>query len=123
MLEPLYQYHYLKRLYEIQPLVAASLPIISENGKLITVQIKKGVKFHIHPSLKAGRELNAHDFVVQFKRLSMESLKSPGRSLFLDVIEGFDSYGKEIKDVIEAIYCIDFNKSIFPLAIAISFWL
>lgn len=98
VLEPLYQYHYLKRPYEIQPLVAEVLPVITEDGKLVTVQIKKGIRFHSHPSLKTGRELTAHDFVVQFKRLSLESLKSPGRSLFLDLIEGFETYGKEVNE-------------------------
>jgi ABC-type oligopeptide transport system substrate-binding subunit len=32
VLEPLYQYHYLKRPYEIQPLLAEGLPQITEKG-------------------------------------------------------------------------------------------
>ena len=40
VLEPLYQYHYLKRPYEIEPLLAEGAPEISDNGKLIKIKIK-----------------------------------------------------------------------------------
>src|SRR5690606_6096517 len=43
VLEPLYQYHYLKRPYEIQPLTADGLPQISNKGKLVTVKIRKNI--------------------------------------------------------------------------------
>src|SRR6476646_10051739 len=38
VLEPLYQYHYLKRPYEIQPLLAEGPPQISDKGKLLTIK-------------------------------------------------------------------------------------
>ena len=97
VLEPLYQYHYLKRPYEIQPLLAEANPLIEREGTLYKIKIKKGIFFHDHPAFKGkSRELMADDFVIQFKRLAMESLKSPGRSLFTGLIEGFDDYGKLI---------------------------
>jgi oligopeptide transport system substrate-binding protein len=99
ILEPLYQYHYLKRPYEIQPLVATSLPLFEEKGKVLKVKIKNGIQYHPHPSFKnQKRFLKAEDFVNQFKRLAMDSLKSPGKSLFSGLILGFDDYGKSIKE-------------------------
>lgn len=99
VLEPLYQYHYLKRPYEVQPLLAEKLPSLEENGTVLTIPVKRGVFYHPHPAFKgAKREVSAHDFVVQFKRLAMESLKSPGRSLFAGLVNGFADYGKRTNE-------------------------
>lgn len=96
VLEPLYQYHYLKRPYEVQPLVAESLPKISNKGKLVQIKIRKGIHFHPHKSFQDKRELVAEDFVTQFKRLTLTSLKSPGRSIFQGLIKGFDQYDQTV---------------------------
>lgn len=97
VMEPLYQYHYLKRPYEIQPLLAEALPQVTQKGKLLTIKIKKNIFFHPHESFKGKpRELTAEDFVTAFKRLSLDSLKSPGRSLFAGLVVGFDDYNEKI---------------------------
>jgi ABC-type transport system substrate-binding protein len=99
VMEPLFQYHYLKRPYEIQPLVAESLPLFEQKGSFIKIKLKKKILYHDHPAFGGKmRTLKAEDFVLQFKRLAMESLKSPGRSLFTGLILGFDEYGKKIKE-------------------------
>lgn len=99
VMEPLYQYHYLKRPYEIQPLLAANLPTIEEGGRILIIPIRKGVYYHSHPAFRGvKREVRAEDFVLQFKRLGMESLKSPGRSLFTGLVDGFSDYGKRISE-------------------------
>jgi oligopeptide transport system substrate-binding protein len=99
VLEPLYQYHYLKRPYEIQPLVAESLPQITNRGTMVTVKLKKGIFYHTHEAFGGNpRELIAEDFVTQFKRLALDSLKSPGRGLFEDLIVGFNDYGKLVQN-------------------------
>lgn len=99
VLEPLYQYHYLKRPYEIQPLVAEALPQFDQKGLILKIKLKNDIGYHAHPAFKGKkRTLKAQDFVVQFKRMSMESLKSPGKSLFSGLILGFDDYGKKIKE-------------------------
>ncbi|HXH30344.1 MAG TPA: ABC transporter substrate-binding protein [Bacteriovoracaceae bacterium] len=98
-MEPLYQYHYLKRPYEIEPLVAEGPPQFSNEGKTILIKLKKGIQFHRHPAFGTTvRELTSNDFVVQFKRLALESLNSPGRSLFSGLIEGFDDFSASIHD-------------------------
>lgn len=99
VLEPLYQYHYLKRPYEVQALVADGLPIIQDQGRLITIKIKKGIFYHDHPSFGGKkRELMAQDFIVQLKRIALEGLKSPGKNLFTGLIVGFSEYGKKIQE-------------------------
>jgi oligopeptide transport system substrate-binding protein len=99
VLEPLYQYHYLKRPYEIQPLTAEALPKLENKGTVLKIRIKKGILYHDHAAFNGvRRELKAEDFVVQFKRLAMTSLKSPGRSIFSGLIKGFEGYGTLIKD-------------------------
>lgn len=97
VLEPLFQYHYLKRPYEIQPLIAESLPIFSDKGRVVMIKIKKNIFFHPHEAFKnMPRELTAHDFVTQFKRLTLDGLKSPGKGIFSGLILGFDEFGDEI---------------------------
>jgi oligopeptide transport system substrate-binding protein len=99
VLEPLYQYHYLKRPYEIQPLLAEGLPQITNKGKLVTVKIKKNIFYHPHPAFGGKpRELTAEDFVTQFKRLGIDKLKSPGKGLFVELIQGFDEFSNEVGD-------------------------
>ncbi len=99
VLEPLYQYHYLKRPFEVQPLLAEALPQLEEKGTILTIRLKKGIYYHSHPSFSgAKREVKAEDFVIQFKRLGMESLKSPGRSLFAGLVRGFSEYGQKINE-------------------------
>lgn len=98
VLEPLYQYHYLKRPYEIQPLLADGLPQITEKGTVFRIKIKKNVFYHAHPAFKNGRrELVAEDFVNEFKRLALRDLKSPGKSLFQGLVKGFDQYSETIQ--------------------------
>jgi ABC-type transport system substrate-binding protein len=99
VLEPLYQYHYLKRPYEVQPLLAENLPQLEEGGKVLVIRLKKNVFYHPHAAFRGEkRELRAEDFVLQFKRLAMETLKSPGRSLFTGLVRGFEEYGKAINE-------------------------
>jgi ABC-type transport system substrate-binding protein len=97
VMEPLYQYHYLKRPYEIQPLLAESLPQFFNNGSSLRIRLRKNVFFHQHPALKNHpRELQAEDFVTQFKRLALRDLNSPGKGLFIGLIKGFDSFSQKI---------------------------
>lgn len=99
VIEPLYQYHYLKRPFEVEPLLADSLPEIENRGTVLVIPLKKGVYFHDHAAFRGvKRELRAEDFVLQFKRLAMETLKSPGRSLFSGLVKGFAEYGKTINE-------------------------
>ena len=49
--ERLYEYHYLKRPYELTPLLAEDFPVIDKGGTRYTIKIKKGVFYHDNPRL------------------------------------------------------------------------
>jgi oligopeptide transport system substrate-binding protein len=110
VMEPLYQYHYLKRPYELEPLLADGLPEVSQNGTLIRIKIKKNVFYHPHEAfLGKRREVIADDFILQFKRLSLHDLQSPGRGLFIGIIEGFDEYPLQVQNKWEQIFQTDMS--------------
>jgi len=92
-LETLYQYHYLKRPFEVIPLLAESMPLISDDGKTYRIKIKKGIKYQNHnKDFEDTRTVKAEDFVWQIKRLAFEPLKSTGSWLFKGKLVGFDEF-------------------------------
>jgi ABC-type transport system substrate-binding protein len=103
-LDTLYQYHYLKRPYEVIPSLAQGMPVISENGKRYIIQIKKNTKYHNETKflkLKDSRMVKAADFELQFKRIAFKPLKSVGKSLFSGKIVGFDDFSNEVGNSFE----------------------
>lgn len=99
MFDTLYQYHYLKRPLEIEPLLAESLPQVSEDGLTQTVKLKKGVKFHdseVFPDGK-GRELTAEDFVYSFKRVADPRNQSDGFWIFDGKIKGLEEWREKVQ--------------------------
>jgi len=70
--EGLYQYHYLKRPYEVVPNIAAAMPAISADGKTYTIRLKQDVYFQddaCFPEGK-GRRVVAKDFIFSWMRLA-----------------------------------------------------
>lgn len=57
--EPLYTFD---ANWAVQPMLAAGMPKVSEDGKTYTIELRKGVKFH------NGRELDSEDVVASLKR-------------------------------------------------------
>jgi len=74
--EPPYQYHYLKRPYQLEPLTAVNMPVIeyfNHQGIKVdgadiddiaftdyTIEIKSGIQYQFHPAfIKANRELSS----------------------------------------------------------------
>ena len=90
--ETLYKYHYLKRPYALEPLLAASLPKASQDGLTHLIQIKKGVFFQDDSCFKStlgkGREFNADDVVYSFKRVLDPRIGSRGYTLFENLFVG-----------------------------------
>lgn len=95
--EPLFEYEYLIRPYTLKPLVAASMPLITDGGKTYTIKIKKGVLFHPHEAFAGKRELKAQDFITQIKRLAFIPTHSKGWWLFDDKIIGLDEFRAKAK--------------------------
>jgi oligopeptide transport system substrate-binding protein len=92
--DALFEYHYLKRPLELQPLLAESMPEVSKDGLTYTIKIKKGVKFHDSPAFQdgKGRELKAADFIYSWKRLATPTNNSDGFWIFDGKIKGFNEW-------------------------------
>lgn len=91
-LDTLYQYHYLKRPYEVIPSLADGMPVISNNGKRYTIKIKKDIFYYSPNEFKQNRAVKAQDFELQIKRLAFKPLKSVGTWLFSGKIKGFNQF-------------------------------
>ncbi|MCT4641361.1 MAG: ABC transporter substrate-binding protein [Bacteriovoracaceae bacterium] len=121
-LESLYQYHYLKRPYEVIPQLADGMPLISNGGKVYTIKIKPNILYHQNSNiLKVGRTVKAQDFVNQIKRIAFKGTRSLGTWLFAGKIKGFDHYrnkvGLSVKKMLE--YDIEGVQAIDELTLRI----
>lgn len=96
--ESLYEYDYLKRPYQIKPLLAKELPLIEENGLKYTIKIKTNIQYHNSPAFK-GRKVyvRAKDFINQIKRLAFKKTKSSGWWLFDEKIVGLNKFRQRAK--------------------------
>ncbi|MBK23698.1 MAG: hypothetical protein CME70_06800 [Halobacteriovorax sp.] len=95
--EQLYEYHYLKRPYTLQPLLAEGLPKIENNGKRYIIKIKKGISYHDDPAFKGKtRFVKAEDFITQIKRLAFLPTRSNGWWLFDGKIKGLNEFRKTV---------------------------
>jgi len=111
--EPLYTYHYLKRPFEVIPLLAEALPVISPDKLTYTIRIKQGVYFQDDPCFpdRKGRQLKAEDFVFAFKRIANVRYASVNWGSFKERIAGLDDfreYTKQFKDEFE----VDYSKEV-----------
>jgi len=123
--EPLLQYHYLKRPYELVPLTALDVPKPREieGGKFTVyeIRIRPGILYQPHPAfvlenhalerktvdalrtpyqLPVGtRELDANDYIYQIKRLAHPRLHSPIGVFMGDYIVGLTEYAERLKKV------------------------
>lgn len=94
MYEGLLQYSYLKRPYQVEPLLAESLPTVSEDGLTYTFKIRNGIFFQDDPCFPdgKGRELTAEDFVYAIKRVADVKNASSGYWAFNRRIVGLDDF-------------------------------
>jgi oligopeptide transport system substrate-binding protein len=92
--EGLFEFHPLKRPYELMPNLAESLPTISPDGLTYLFKIRKGVLFHDSPAFpdSVGRELRANDIVYSIKRLADPKLNAKGWWLLDDKIVGLNEW-------------------------------
>jgi len=121
--EPLLQYHYLKRPYELIPLTAVDVPKPRsiEGGKFTVyeIRIRPGIRYQPHPAFvpenlalersridrlkspyqlpTATRELVADDYIYQIKRLAHPRLHSPIFGLMAEHIVGMAEFAKQLK--------------------------
>jgi oligopeptide transport system substrate-binding protein len=97
--ETLYDYHFLKRPYELIPLLAEDMPEVDPDQLVWTIKIKRGVYFRddvCFPGGK-GRELKAQDFIFSIQRIANIKYLSPNWSLFDERIVGLDEFREYTK--------------------------
>jgi len=97
--ECLYEYHYLKRPYQLIPRLAADMPEVSEDGLTYTIKIKKGVYFADDPCFENGkaRRLKTEDFVFAWKRIADIKTRSKNWWIFDNKIIGLDEFREYTK--------------------------
>ena len=97
--ECLYEYHYLKRPYELMPCLAADMPTVSDDGLIYTIPIKKGVYFTDDVCFAdgKGREVVASDFIYAWKRIADIKNISQNWWIFDGKIKGFDEFREYTK--------------------------
>jgi len=98
--DTLYRYKYLARPYQLQPNLAAAMPVVSEDGLQVTIQIKKAVFFIDDPAFEGakGREVKAEDFIYSIKRHFDPGTRAQGAWLWQNRIEGLDRWKKAGSD-------------------------
>ncbi|NIA07481.1 MAG: hypothetical protein GWP14_07595 [Actinobacteria bacterium] len=93
--ESLYQYHYLKRPYELIPCLAEDFPT-GEDQLTYTFKLRPGVVFADDPCFTAtqgkGRQLVAADFIYAWKRIADVKNISKNWWIFEDHIVGLDEF-------------------------------
>ncbi len=124
--EPPYQYHYLKRPYELEPLTASQMPKVKrqKNGSTAyTINIRSDLYTQPHPAFcqnmqgeylyhhiedlediesplgfteQCSRKINAGDFVRAIKRLADPTVQSPIFGLMSEYIQGLGELRAEM---------------------------
>ncbi len=94
--EPLFQYAYLKRPYELEPNLLVSMPEVSEDKLTYTFTLKSGVRFQDDPAFAGGkgRELTSADVIYSIKRMADIRFQPTGWWVYNNRITGFDAYKK-----------------------------
>lgn len=98
--EGLYEFHPLKRPYELMPNLADGMPVVSSDGLTYQIKIKQNVFFHDSPCFKdgVGKRLSSNDVIYSLKRLADPKLQSKGWWLLDDKIVGLNEWrGKYVE--------------------------
>lgn len=91
LFDQLYIFDYLARPVRVRPLAAADMPIVSPDGRELTIRIRDGIRFSPHPAFRRRpRELTAQDVVYSLERFVDPAIRSPITSLVTGKIEGLD---------------------------------
>jgi len=116
--ECLYQYHYLKRPYELIPSLAAAMPTVSEDGLTYTIRLRDDVYFQDDACFESsggqGRKLVADDVVYAWKRIADIKNLSKNWWVFDGRIEGLDDY-REYTKTVEDKADVDYGRPVAGL--------
>lgn len=97
--EPLLEYDYRARPYTLIPCLAASLPVIEENGRVYRFTLKPDARFVPHECFGRdasgqlrGRPVTASDVIYSLLRIADRKNASPGAWVVSDTILGMDKF-------------------------------
>ena len=109
--ETLVQTKYLKRPFELEPLLLEKMPEVSDDGLTYHFTLKKGVRFHDDDCFAdgKGRELVAEDVIYSIKRLGDADVSLKNWWLVENTIVGFDEYRKTQNDADKFDYDVAFE--------------
>ncbi len=110
--DQLYEYHYLKRPFELVPCLAEGMPDVSEDGKTVRIRLRKGIRYADDPCFGKtggkGREMVASDVVFCFKRLMDVHVEAKGTWVLEGKVIGLDEFheasGKARPNPARAVY-------------------
>lgn len=102
--EGLYEYEYLKRPYQLRPLLAAEMPRVEENGLKVTIKLKQNIAYHPQPFLGAKRVMKSEDVVNAIKRQAFQGTKGQGWWLFEKRIVGLDEWRAKVGTDLDAFF-------------------
>lgn len=99
-----YEYEYLKRPYQLRPLLATELPLIEEAGRKVTIRFKQDIPYHPQSFFKGTRLVKAQDFANAIKRQAFQATRSQGWWLFEHRVVGLDDWRKKVANDQEAFF-------------------
>jgi len=111
--ETLYQYHYLKRPYELIPCLAEAMPEISDNGLVYTIKIRPDIFFVDDKCFAGGvgRQVTAQDFIYAWKRIADIKYLSKNWWIFDGHIVGLDDF-REYTKSLETGANVDYSRPV-----------
>ena len=96
--ERLLTYDYLARPAKLVPMVAETMPEVTDNGRTYTFRLRRGIYFTPDPAFKGQkRELVAEDFVYSYKRFMDPANRSQWQFMLDGKIEGLDELAAAAK--------------------------
>lgn len=92
--DSLYEYHYLKRPYQLTPSIAADFPKYSADRLTMTIPLRTDVKFIDDKCFEGGvgRTVTAQDVVFTLKRYADSSVNDQSYGLIDDMIVGLNKF-------------------------------
>jgi oligopeptide transport system substrate-binding protein len=94
LFDTLLEYNYLKRPYELAPLLLTKMPEKQADGVTYLFTLKQGVRFHDHPIFPEGkgREMNVDDVIYSFKRFADANANRLSYTLIQGLVVGMDEF-------------------------------
>ncbi len=118
--DTLYRYQFLAEPYLVTTNLAASMPVVGDSGRLVTITIKQNVYFQDSELFAngQGREVTAADVVYSIKRHFVPDNFSDGAWLWQDYLEGVADWqkrGAKLDDDLPGLRILDRYRLQFKL--------